>query len=310
MKFSVLINNHNYARFLEECVESVLGQSHPAHEIIVVDDGSSDDSLAVLNRYFGGNPRVKIIAQANQGQTAAIALGITNATGEVVCLLDADDRYKPDYLAALKTHYAASPKVDLTFCRYESFGKNILQDNASIWLQPQKDYDYGYTALLTYFGNIRWIGNNSSTVSLRLRLARILNLHEVAYRFHMPTMGDYAVLLGASLLGGRKFYLHRALIDYRVHEDNNSRRRRSTVDGQHKENFQDHVRYRYFKDRSCITGGMFRLLDSEIQTIPDPAPEHLECYRRIQASMGVANEITWARKLERQLRAARKSLLG
>jgi len=310
MKFSVLINNYNYGRYLCECVESALSQSYPAHEIIVVDDGSTDDSLHILNKYFENNHRVTVIPQANQGQMAAIARGIETATGDIICLLDSDDRYKTDYLATLKMHYSEFPRTDLAFCRFETFGEKTSLNNESIWLQPQKDYDYGYTALLTYFGNVRWLGNYTSTISLRIRLARTLNLHEVARAFYIPTSADFSVLLGASLLGGRKYYLHRALIDYRIHEVNHYKRRRSTVDGQYMFNFYDLVRYQYFKRLSCISEEMFRWLDAEAQTIPDPDPKHLEYYRKIQSSKASPKKISWTRKLERKLRSVRKKVFG
>ncbi|MDR2463069.1 MAG: glycosyltransferase [Verrucomicrobiales bacterium] len=57
MKFSVLINNYNYRPFLRECVDSALARTLPAHEIIIVDDGSTDNSLAVLREHYADRQR-------------------------------------------------------------------------------------------------------------------------------------------------------------------------------------------------------------------------------------------------------------
>lgn len=90
---SILINNYNYARYLPVAIDSALAQSYPAVEVIVVDDGSTDDSESVLSRYEG---RVRIIRQANAGQPAACYTGFRASSGNIVMFLDADDFLVPD----------------------------------------------------------------------------------------------------------------------------------------------------------------------------------------------------------------------
>jgi glycosyltransferase involved in cell wall biosynthesis len=87
-KVSVVIPNYNYGRFLGDAVESVLGQSVPPYEVIVVDDGSTDESLEVLSAF---GERVKVVRQQNKGVGAARNAGIRISSGEFVALLDADD---------------------------------------------------------------------------------------------------------------------------------------------------------------------------------------------------------------------------
>lgn len=281
MKFSVLINNYNYGAYLRECVESVLGQTRPADEVIIVDDGSTDDSLDILDKHYGRNPLVKIISQINQGQTAAMARGIENARGDIVCLLDADDHYKPDYLAELEKHYERNPKVDLTFCRFEGFGQEPFHKNEEVvWLGPATDYDYGYTALVTYFGDIYWIGNVTSTLSLRIKLARVLNLREAAEYAYIAHQADFTLLLGASLLGARKFYLCKTLVEYRHHKQGAWLRYRSDKTSVHVRWLIDQARVNYYKRRSCISDSMKWELPDEAATIPKPLSHHLWCYRK------------------------------
>lgn len=84
---SILINNFNYGQFLDKAIESALQQTHPA-QVIVVDDGSTDDSHAIIQRY---SSHVTALFQPNGGQGSAMNAGFVRATGDIVLFLDADD---------------------------------------------------------------------------------------------------------------------------------------------------------------------------------------------------------------------------
>jgi glycosyltransferase involved in cell wall biosynthesis len=106
---SVLINNYNNGRWLREAVDSVLAQTLPADEVIVYDDGSTDDSLAILRGYGG---RIRLVEGIHRhdrssiaSQAAAIAGAFAVSTAEHVYLLDGDDRYKPHHLAACEARW-------------------------------------------------------------------------------------------------------------------------------------------------------------------------------------------------------------
>lgn len=85
---SIVINNHNYDRFLGEAIDSALGQTYPNVEVIVVDDGSTDRSREILEMY---RERARLIFKANGGQASALNVGFVAAEGAVICFLDADD---------------------------------------------------------------------------------------------------------------------------------------------------------------------------------------------------------------------------
>jgi glycosyltransferase involved in cell wall biosynthesis len=89
---SVVIPTYNYAHFVTEAVDSVLGQTCPADEVIVVDDGSTDDTRERLRAY---GDRIRYVYQPNQGLSAARNTGICAARGEWVALLDSDDTWHP-----------------------------------------------------------------------------------------------------------------------------------------------------------------------------------------------------------------------
>lgn len=92
---SVIIPTYNRAHVLAEAIDSALAQTVPAHEIIVVDDGSTDDSCAVLARY---GDRIRVLSQPNGGVSAARNAGMRMATGDWIAFLDSDDLWTADRL--------------------------------------------------------------------------------------------------------------------------------------------------------------------------------------------------------------------
>jgi glycosyltransferase involved in cell wall biosynthesis len=92
VKVSIVVNNYNYGRFVGVAIDSALRQTHPDVEIVVVDDGSDDDSRDVIDAF---DDRVRRVYQANQGQGAAFNAGFAASTGDIVMFLDADDALRP-----------------------------------------------------------------------------------------------------------------------------------------------------------------------------------------------------------------------
>jgi glycosyltransferase involved in cell wall biosynthesis len=103
---SIVIPAYNYARYLPQAIDSALQQSFPAHEILVIDDGSTDGTAQVVAQRYGGNPRVRYLHQPNAGLSSARNTGVKNAHGEFVAFLDADDYWKPDFLREVMARFA------------------------------------------------------------------------------------------------------------------------------------------------------------------------------------------------------------
>src|SRR5690242_9391093 len=109
---SVIIPSYNCARFVAESVESMLRQSVPPSEVIVVDDGSTDDTLAVVRGYAG---RVTVVQAPHGGYASARNHGLARATGEWVAFHDADDVALEDRLAVHLGWLARRPDADGVF---------------------------------------------------------------------------------------------------------------------------------------------------------------------------------------------------
>lgn len=116
---SVIIPCYGQAHFLGEALDSVLAQSHGTFEVIVVDDGSPDDTAAVVARYAERDPRVRGFRQENRGLSGARNAGLARARGEHVVFLDADDKLCPDALASGLAALRAHPDCAFASGRFE-----------------------------------------------------------------------------------------------------------------------------------------------------------------------------------------------
>jgi len=117
-QITVLIDTYNYGRYIEEAIERVLAQDFPAEEmeILVVDDGSTDDTRARVGKYAD---RVKYIYKKNGGQASAFNRGLAEARGELIFLLDADDYWRPGKLRKIADLFAQHPEAGMIYHRYE-----------------------------------------------------------------------------------------------------------------------------------------------------------------------------------------------
>ena len=133
VKLSVIIPVYNAARYLRQCLDSVLGQTLREIEVICVDDGSSDESPAILGEYMARDARVKLIRQANSGPGCARNRGLDEAVGAYVQFLDADDWFEPDMFSAM-TALAECRMADITLCRTERFDAQTGSALSSAWM--------------------------------------------------------------------------------------------------------------------------------------------------------------------------------
>ncbi len=210
---NVVVNNHDYGAFVPAAVESALGQTHPRVNVIVVDDGSTDDSRSVLRRY---EDRVDLVLKENGGQASALNAGTTRCEGDVVMFLDADDVLHPEAATRAATALAADERVAKVQFRMEVIDAaghptGALKPHPHLPL-PSGDLR---DAELAYPFDIPWAATSANAFRTDL-LRRILPIPEAEY----PISGADWHLVHLSALLGPVVSLDEVLASYRVHGRN------------------------------------------------------------------------------------------
>ena len=130
MKISIVIPLYNKAPYVRRALDSIAAQTFTDFELIVIDDGSTDDGAAIVEKYL--DRRFRLIRQANAGPGAARNVGIAQARGEFIAFLDADDEWLPNYLAeGLRLFEEFGPEVASVTSGYIEYPSGV--STASIW---------------------------------------------------------------------------------------------------------------------------------------------------------------------------------
>ena len=112
MKISVIVPTYNRAALLPFTLDAILSQTRPADEVVVVDDGSEDDTDRVLRAYEG---RIRALKISNSGDLAARNIGGRVATGELLAFCDSDDLWHPDFLARMSLLWHLEPRTTVGY---------------------------------------------------------------------------------------------------------------------------------------------------------------------------------------------------
>lgn len=112
-KVSIIIPLYNSAAYIEKCIDSCLRQTHQNVELIIVDDGSTDDGLAITKNIAKNHKNVKVFSQKNNGVSSARNIGIEKSQGNYICFVDADDYIDKEFVATMLSHME---RFDSDFC--------------------------------------------------------------------------------------------------------------------------------------------------------------------------------------------------
>lgn len=118
MKISVIMANYNYAQYIEEAIDSVISQSYQDWDLVIVDDGSSDNSVEIIKSYCEKDSRIKFLMHengANKGLKESILLALGHISGDWVAFLESDDVFEPDNLAKKVEIIKKNSEVKLIF---------------------------------------------------------------------------------------------------------------------------------------------------------------------------------------------------
>lgn len=137
-KVSVIVPIYNTAAYLPSCLNSIIRQSYQNLEIILIDDGSTDNSALIVDQYVRKDPRITAFHQKNSGQSSARNFGLQIASGEYTCFIDADDELKPSFIKDLLA--AISENTPLAVCgiHYKRLKHHSAEDVYITPLRPRR----------------------------------------------------------------------------------------------------------------------------------------------------------------------------
>ena len=205
---SVVIPVYNSEEYLEECLNSVIGQTYEDIEIIAVDDGSEDSSLDILKKY---SDKVHIFSQKNQGLATALNLGIGKIKGNWLKWFSPDDVM---FTNTIETLVCEAKKHSYDTILYSNW--NII-DAAGNTLREFHESNYNEISDFDY--NIRLLDGQQINVNTTLIPSQLFDKYSMQ-NLDDPVAIDYDFFLRVALLHGVKFHLiQKSLVNYRIHSD-------------------------------------------------------------------------------------------
>ena len=241
-KVSIIVPIYNASRYLPQTIESLLCQTYRNIELILVDDGSTDDSLAICHRYKTDS-RVHIIHQENGGLSCARNTGISNASGDYIGFVDADDVAHPQMFALL-LEALLSTHSEISMCRMVYGGKVVFPNITHEHQKPVKEF-----GKRQFFRHFFGISNHRFTYTVVWnKLYCKSAIHDFSFRsdIHCEDV-DFIIRNRDSIT--KIAYIDTPLIYYRVHGDSLSHSSSSTA-----KIISDNIKYlEYFSPDDEIT---------------------------------------------------------
>lgn len=214
-EISVIIPAYNASPFLSEAIISVLSQECQPGEVIVIDDGSVDDTAAIAMSF---EPQIRLLSQLNAGPGAARNLGVRNAHGKMIAFLDADDLWMPNKLKLQLAAFNANPSLSMVFGRVEIISDSKIDDMmrhesavyeglhaGSMLITRDAFLDAGYFNMKLYIGDfLDWYARaiDKKLTSLMLPeivMRRRLHEHNLTRREESQSRAAYLNVLRTTL---------------------------------------------------------------------------------------------------------------
>ena len=150
---SIIVPIYNAQKYIQNCIQSVLNQEYKNFELILIDDGSKDNSYNICKKNKDSDNRIILIHKNNEGRSVARNVGLKHAKGAYIAFLDADDSYDKQYLSKL-VNLISDNNADISCCRYtRTDGNDLLTDNQKPFCNIQI-YN-NFEILKEYFHNVK-----------------------------------------------------------------------------------------------------------------------------------------------------------
>lgn len=225
MKVSVIISNYNYGQYLSTAISSVLAQTYQNFEIIIIDDGSTDNSREVIKYlHEKSSDKIKFIFQSNQGQGAAFNTAFEAVNGEVIAFLDADDIWLPNKLEQIVDAFGITPDIVSIMHLLNLIDANghAIGDTKSGWI-PNEDL----ADIILKTGNAWNYPPTSGLAYRRSALEKVFPIDPIKWRLCADGCLVYCTAFLGKVVG-----LDEVLASYRIHGSNNHVDNNTTVEKQ------------------------------------------------------------------------------
>ncbi|MEO1289352.1 MAG: glycosyltransferase family A protein [Chloroflexota bacterium] len=212
---SIVMPAYNSASYIRQAIDSCLAQTHQAIELIVIDDGSSDDTVAIVQSY---GDAIRLIQQSNQGPAIARNTGITNASGAFIQFCDSDDVLHPEKVARSLSVLQAHPDVALIYTLMQA----ISDDGAVITERDPEPLEHYFETTSLFCKILNHIGSPLQTSTLLVRKSALEAVGMYRANVDQRCAEDWDLLLRLAdqypIVG-----IHDVLTYYRVRSDSLSR---------------------------------------------------------------------------------------
>lgn len=203
---SIIVPIYNVGRYLERCLKSILQQTYTCFEVILIDDGSTDESGDICDDYQTKDSRIRVIHKENKGVSDTRNVGLQNVTGDYICFVDPDDVVAPNFLEELY-RLCTDNDADVSMVRYKTFTDNVTFKEATeknieilsardvLWRQFGADYvnyivlwNKMYKASLfenIVFPDVRQSEDEAVLYRIFYKAEKVVVSHEVLYGYFM-----------------------------------------------------------------------------------------------------------------------------
>lgn len=216
-KFSVVIPLYNHGKYIESALNSVLCQEYPASEIILVDDGSTDNGFQIASKLLHGHHSVRLVKQNNQGAHVALNKAIELATHEYIAVLNSDDEFTLNKIERCSQIFSTNNSIDLIFGGINFIDSDGLPNTLKVsqeWIDRSHQFYKQHPYLAISLLNENFATTTSNFVFKKSLWSKIGGFAKLRY------CHDYEFLMQAFKFGSVYFDKDFNHINYRIHESN------------------------------------------------------------------------------------------
>lgn len=210
MMFSILIPAYNVENYISRCLDSILEQRYTDFEVVIIDDGSIDNTLSICKVYAGKDNRIHVYHQINSGVAAARNFALDKAKGEWIVFIDADDYVESNYLESFYKSILLNPDIDVVVCGYFIITPNEIKERKQFYLSKQE-----------YLLKILQGENVATTLWAKAIRKELVEKHKIKF---LPSinMGEDLCFLSISLYYSKDVCFLRECLYYWNHANTNS----------------------------------------------------------------------------------------